>query len=180
MEIILINVQSDGTLPDKFQGLLNGKKLTAEKSVEKILEFMPSIRRDAIEMFDAYFRKNSSFDELIKDYESGNGEATKIMRFIGIFPVEAANIRSEIVHPQYLKQNAQFSNGNRRITTLLVSVMGDLYQEFKGPNLPPAPAKDVVSFLKTHVPQLDQNIRNQIINPSAGTPNDGYGDHSLH
>lgn len=167
LDQLLSSIPEDGLFPDNFIVKIKGKPVTAEDAFGMIMTQLPRLRMDAINLFEDYFREGTDAQKLLNDYESGDGEARKVFRYMGIFLIEAVNVRTELAFPQLMSLRAGLSEEDRAQFGLYRFFGPMEWAEIQGPHVPPLPASRVVQLLRERMPEIDQLARNIIANGSA-------------
>ncbi len=167
LDNLLANIPEEGTFSDGFVLEYKSNPLTPEDAFGMIATQLPRIRIEAIRLFEDYFQKGTDIQKLLSDYEAGEELARKTMRYIGIFPVEAMNVRTELANPRLMELRAA-QQEDQRSMIYLRRVMGPfLVGEIEGPHLPPMSLKKVIEHMQTAIPQVDQLARSIVANGGA-------------
>ncbi len=158
LDSILASLPENGEITNDLKIGFNGKTIKFEDALKMISPHMERMRLQSIASFETYFQKDTSVEGLTRDFNSGDGKARRIMRQIGVFPVEAMNVRAELANPDLLRANA--AKNTEQAVVYLQSVFGlAMLSMDKGPHLPPLTPEAVVQHFKRHVPQVDQLAR---------------------
>ncbi len=171
LDQLLADIPESGMFDEGYVIKYQGIPLTPVEAFERIEPHLPRIKMNALYMFEDYFKNGTDIDRVIRDYESGDKDARRVMRYMGIFPIEAMNIRTELAFPQLMSLRAS-ETGNKRgffVYRQISAALGLEFQVIEGPHLPPMNTRRLVDHLKVSMPIIDRMTRNIITNGGKPT-----------
>lgn len=165
------------SLPDEhpidtgFSFTFNGRQITAADVLKMAAPQIHRIRLDAITQFERYFTGSTDPQKLIADYQSGGEQARRTLRLMGIFPLEAISVRSEIAFPQLIQLNAGLhADETTGFGSVAAMFENSVLLQLTGPYLPPKSPANIVEYLQKAIPELDRQTRQFLASNVSAKP----------
>ncbi|MEM9469536.1 MAG: hypothetical protein AAF988_05180 [Pseudomonadota bacterium] len=158
LDNILASLPADGELDPETVVIYKDVPLTLADALEMVKPHLDRIRLQSIKAFEDYFTIDQTPEGLTRNFNSGDQKARRVIRHMGMFILEATNVRAELANPDLLMANAQQEHA--RIFPIIRAVIGPItIAHIKGPFMPPLNTKTVLEHFHDHSPAIDKFAR---------------------